>query len=206
MVAWLVFLPAQSWEPSRQETPLNRQRINQQFETSLFARILTFAMLIYMVLINLMNVSPSFFASWGHRGLQSLGCGTMFIQEFKMFAQPPRWSPSFVYTGQSDTRSVDLFGRARRIQSTKSIYNQMFAQPWRRYHWNLLEWDLEQRDNVNPVLDAMKFRLLQMHVNIWNDSNKDQIVVAKLICYLNPIRIQANDTRTKHEESWALWP
>ncbi|MEQ1903008.1 MAG: HTTM domain-containing protein [Pirellulaceae bacterium] len=206
MVAWLAFIPAQSWEPSHQDTQLNRQRTKQQFENSLLARILTFAMLVYMVLINMMNASPSFFASWGHRGLQSLGCGTMFIQEFKMFAQPPQWSPSFVYMGQSDTRNVDLFGKARRIQSSKSNYKQMFAQPWRRYHWNLLELDLNQKEPADPILEAMKFRLLQMHVKIWNDSNNDQIVVAKLICFQNPIRIRATDTRTKQERSWALWP
>ena len=206
MVAWLAFIPPQSWEPWHRDPHFSRQRTNQQFETSLFARIVTFAMLIYMVLINLMNVNPSFFVSWGHEGLKSLGCGTMFIQEFTMFAEPPQWSPTFVYSGQTDTRHVELFGRARRIEPKKSVYKQMSAQPWRRYHWNLLEWELGQRENVDPVLESMKFRLLQMHVKAWNDSNKDQIVVAKLICYLNPIRIKANDARVKQEQSWALWP
>ncbi len=206
MVAWLAFIPAQTWETSTQGAQTDWRRTNLRFENLLFARIMTIAMLAFMISINVMNVRPSFFASFGHRGLHSLGCGTMFVQEFKMFAQPPSWSPSFVYSGKTDTRSADLFATARRIQPSKSVYKQMVSQPWRRYHWFLLEWDLNQGDRVDPVLEALKIRLLQMHVQIWNDSHSDRIVVARLICNQNPIFIQSTDTRTIQERVWAIWP
>ncbi len=202
ITSWLIFVPHETWGGKYffDSGPTKRQSTARDQAVALPRRLFTAGMLAYMILINVMMVSPNYFERWGFRGWHALGCATMFVQEFRMFARSPRWSPELQYQGTTAAgESIDLFAAARGIPETVSLYRRNYSQPWRRYHWNLVEAACRADNHSHPVLDKVKDRLLAYHIEHWNARSVLPLTSAELKCLLHPIMSRPADSTQADE-------
>jgi hypothetical protein len=124
--------------------------------------------------------------------LEYVGRTTMTIQTFRMFSQPPLFSPWFEYRAVlTDGSQVDLFDQRHVRPGIKpiSVYRYLGTQKWRRVHWNLIT-NPENPPELEPVYQQIRKRLLTAMVRRWDQMNtENQVDLAVLKCHLQPIDI-----------------
>ncbi|MBX3417963.1 MAG: HTTM domain-containing protein [Pirellulaceae bacterium] len=190
VIAWLVFVPRETWGGQFYGTrQVSRRNKHRDRWLALPRRLITGGMLMYLILIHLMGIWPAAFERLGYRSLYSLGCGTMFVQEFKRLSDVPRSSPRFEFRGDTlGGDSINLFAASRTMPSTTSAFQRENSQFRRRYFWSLNEWKQRFTDQQPAVFIEVNARLLAYHVDYWNERSVDSVIEARFTCEERPIR------------------
>jgi len=215
MVAWFIFIPSDIWNLFFGQPVKFRQAAENRERSVGLDRVAAMICAIFLVFITAQNIvfalGPQ--ARRQFSSLEQMGRATMTIQEFRMFGQPPLFSPWFEYSADlQDGERTDLFNAKHKNVGNKplSVFSYLKDHYWRRLHWNLISHPLyPPADEL--VYHAIRQRLLERMINRWNlYDSENPVVQAKLVCHLEPIQLKRLDPQDQnkflnHEPRDLVW-
>lgn len=210
MIAWVIFVPTEVW--GRLGLRLTQNRIDA---AGWLPRPATGNDWLAMILIAhslLLNLTAGMSNAPWLVHYRQFSVATMTIQEFRMFAKPPLYSPTFEYRAiLNNGQRVDLFtGQTRSPQAppTRLGYAELGSHVWRRYHGSLIPIPNEPiAPGADPLTDRVRRRLLEYFVDRWNREHQanEQVVQAELNCWIKPLESNAIATPATSRQ-WAVYP
>lgn len=209
MIAWLIFVPTELWGRlglelsfSRLEMPAGGVKNNK------FVDGLGFLLILHLMLLN----STAALSKTGLIAVyHQFSVATMTIQEFRMFAQPPLYSPTMEYRAELvNGNRVDLFSkrfRAAQAPPARLGFSELKHHAWRRYHASLIPLpETPIASGGQPLVDRARSQLLQYHVDRWNEQHDDaeQVQNAELYCWIRPLTA-ARTNQPAEPQFWARY-
>jgi hypothetical protein len=198
IVAWVIFFPSELWGRvgltlSQNVLDPNR-RVWQRSATDWIA----IGLIVHMILINSLAWLPNTGMVASYR---TAAIATMTVQEFRMFAEPPLYSPTFEYRATLlDGRRVDLFTGAYRSMEAPPArlgYFELKNHAWRRYHAALVPVPYAPIEpETQPLVDQARRQLLDYFVRMWNSTHDgdERVREACLTCWIRPLQPQPTST------------
>ncbi len=187
ILSWIALLPCSVWPSHGENGFVGFDRWADLKPTRRVCRLVCAFLLLFTVVWNVGNISPSLAQKLQQPVVKWLSFGGGLDQRFHMYSRPPTFSPRFVYEAElEDGRRVDLLTEDDAVsERPDSVIKTMPNFHWRKLHRNL----------VSQRYAFMRQGLADYWVRQWNDSHGpgQQVVAMKLICFMEEIGPSYNE-------------
>ena len=129
-----------------------------------------------------------------------VGWTTMTAQNFQMFGDPPRYNPTYVFSGRTRRGyEIDLIRNQNAEDSRPDREKKNpVSEEWKKLHRFLLR---------HPGNQKFHQALLEYYTKVWNDNHGDreQVTESKLECYYEPIGPEYQEGDYVRRPDLATW-